>query len=513
MDEHDIKDLTPEAKHYLTNVRMLSVAALEAYQVGCNYRGEIAIPFFDNEKTCWLIKHRAADGGMLKRHRMEGDTKVPYEVKTDCVPNGKPVLLGSNLVNAPSTLYICYGDYDAMTLYTCGHPATSMPFGDRGTNWIDKQWDWLQRFETIVFCPDYDDDDKVTAHLMKKLEEISVRLGKYKCFLIPEQAMLGLKDINELYVNNGKAAIDRALNLVIPVPEPGLSRLVDYHDVEFAEGTPIGIPDIDKATGGHPGGLLTVLSGDNNAGKTTLILTMIKNFIKEDQACFYWSGEQKPDRIRWWQEQVLAGPEYVDSKVSPKTGREYWFARPEIVSKIRKWYANMIYVYDKRGISPEEFFKILELAVRRYGVTKVFIDNLMAFTGAEENYFQAQGDFAESCKNFAEDWNVHVVLVTHNKKLEKDKLPDKDSVEGSKKITNWADFVFQLIRVNAANKKEEYEEANAILSLCKNRETEHLEDVRLAFDPKSKRLIQYTCPGHMTERLGWIEFLEAKLDF
>jgi hypothetical protein len=509
----EIYELTPQARKYLIETRKLSVEALVAYRVGCNYRGEIAIPFYDQDETCWLIKNRAADGGMLDRIRMDGDTKVAYKTKTDCIPNGKPILLGSHLVQPPSILYICYGDYDAITLYGCGYPATSMPFGDRGINWIDKQWDWLNKFETIVFCPDYDEDEKVQTHLMKKLEEISVRLGKHKCWLIPEEAMLGLKDINELYIHNGQEAIDRALKLVVPVPEPGLSRLVDYHDSEFIEGTPLGISEVDKATGGHPGGLLTILSGDNNAGKTTLILTMIKNFIKEGQACFYWSGEQKPDRIRWWQEQVLAGPDYVDSKVSPKTGREYWFARPELVSKIRKWYANMIYVYDKRGIEPQQFFEVAELAVRRYGVTKIFIDNLMAFTGAEENYFQAQGDFAESCKNFAEDWNVHVVLVTHNKKIEKGTLPDKDSVEGSKKITNWADLVFQLIRINAGNHKDEYENANAILSLCKNRETEHLVDVRLAFDPTSKRIIQYTSPGELRSRVGWEEDKDLGFDF
>ena len=447
MDTQGILPLTNEALDYLVNVRRIDRKALKAYGVGCNYRGEICIPFIDHEGTCWLIKNRAADGGMLHRIRIDNNEKVPYTTKTDCVPNGKPILLGSNIVKPP-ILYICYGDYDAMTLYSCGVPATSMPFGDRGTNWIDKQWDWLQTFDTVVFCPDYDEDEKVTAHLMKKLEEVAIRLGKHKCWLVPEQAMLGLKDINELYVHNGKQAVLNALKAAIPVPEPGLSRLVDYHDAEQVEGTPIGIPEVDKATGGHAGGLLTIISGDNNAGKTTLILTMIKNFISEGEPCFYWSGEQRPDRIRWWQEQVLAGPDYVDSKVSPKTGREYWFARPEVVSKIRRWYADMIYVYDKRGIEVEEFFNILELAVRRYGITKVFIDNLMAFTGAEENYFQAQGDFAESCKNFAEDWNVHVILITHNKKIEKDKLPDKDSVEGSKKITNWADFVFQLIRIN-----------------------------------------------------------------
>lgn len=509
----EIYTLSESAKEYLTIERKLSIEALKAYNVGCNFKGEIAIPFYDVDEICWIVKFRAPDGGMLHRVRIEGDEKVPYTTKTDCLPQSKPILLGSNIVKPPNPLYICYGDYDAMTLYTCGFPATSLPFGDRGVNWIDKQWDWLQKFDKIVFCPDYDDSDKVQAHLMKKLEEIAKRLGKYKCYIVPEEAMLGLKDINELYVHHGQHAIETAINLIAPVPEPGLSRLVDYHDVEYQEGTPIGIPEIDAATGGHAGGLLSILSGDNNSGKTTLALTLIKNFTKYGERCFYWSGEQRPDRIRWWQEQIFAGPDYIESKVSPKTGREYWFAKPEIVSHIRKWYANMIYVYDKRGIDSEQFFEVAELAVRRYGITKMFVDNLMAFTGSHDNYLQAQGDFAQSCKNFAEDWNVHFTLITHNRKIDKDSLPDKDSVEGSKKITNWADFVYQLIRVNDGNRRPEYETANSILSLCKNRESEILVDVRLLFDYKSKRMVQYTLPGDLRSPVGWEVEQDYELEF
>jgi RecA-family ATPase len=45
------------------------------------------------------------------------------------------------------------------------------------------------------------------------------------------------------------------------------------------------------------------------------------------------------------------------------------------------------------------------------------IDNLMAFTGGEgDSYYQAQGDFAQSCKMFAEMWGVIVILIVHNKK-------------------------------------------------------------------------------------------------
>lgn len=512
--EEKLLSLTNEAIKYLTENRSLSLKTLQAYKISCNYRGEISVPFFDDQGKLWLIKNRSANGGMLKRQRIEENKSITeYEVKTDSVPGGKPILLGSHLPHN-GTIYICYGDYDALSLYEAGvHGACSMPFGDRGTNWIDKQWDWLQTAQTIIFCPDYDENPKVQAHLMAKLEEISKRLGKHRCFLVPEHAMLACKDMNELLVEHGKEAIVSALSLIIPVPEPGLSRLIDYRNSPIVPGTPIGIPETDKATGGHGGSQLIILSGDNNAGKTTEVLNMIANFVDAGERCFFWSGEQKPDKIRWWFEQIVAGPHNLESKISQNTGREYWYADPKKVTAIRQWYANKVFVYDKRGIDPEQFFSVAELAVRRYGVTKIFIDNLMAFTGGEENYYQAQGAFAESCKNFAEDWDVNVLLVAHNKKS--DDFPDKDSVEGSKKVTNWADLVYQLIRVNEKNRKKEWGDANSILSLCKNRETEDLVDVRLFFDPRSKRLVQLSNKDDVDKVFGWEEKLEneVKINF
>ncbi|MGB4823473.1 MAG: DnaB-like helicase C-terminal domain-containing protein, partial [Leuconostoc mesenteroides] len=320
---------------------------------------------------------------------------------------------------------------------------------------------------------------------------------------------LGLKDINELFVHHGIDATRKAVMSAIPVPEVGLSRLADYKEVEFQEGCILGFEEIDKATGGNPNGLFTVISGDNNAGKTTLLLNLAATFISEGEKCFYWSGEQKPDRVRWWYEQIVAGRKNISSRISSRTGREYWFANPSIVPTIREWYRDKLFVYDKRGIDSAQFFEVAELAVRRHQVTKIFIDNLMAFTGGEEEYYAAQGDFAESCKNFAEDWDVHVILIAHNKKPYKVKdeqsarLPDKDDIEGSKKITNWADFVFQLIRITEANRKESWGAAKSILSLCKNRETETLVDVRLDFDPSSKRLVQLTHSENIDKLLGW----------
>ena len=505
----EILPLKKKAAEYLTSRRKLDLDICREYGVASSGSGEIVIQFFDENSELQLLKFRSSDGSMLERRRYDDDGNVEiYECKTYCEPGGKPVLLGSNIAqDFTKPLYICYGDYDAITLAAYlkrfnGHSnAVSMPFGDRALSWIDKQWDYLEKFPTIIFCPDVDHDEKTKSHLTKKLYEMSARLGKYRCKMIPESAMMDCKDINDLFYVHSNLGLSTALEGVIDVPEPGLIRLVDYVATELTEGTPIGMGDIDAATGGLGDGQYVFLSGDNNAGKTTLALNFVKEFTKAREKTFYWTGEQRPDRIRWWYEQIVAGPNFVDNRVSQRTGRVYHYARPELVQKIRDWYADYFFIYDRRSIDAQNFFEVAELAVRRHGIKKFIIDNLMAFTGGAENYLQAQGDFAESCKAFAEEWNACCILLTHNKKTD-NKIPQKDDVEGSKKITNWADIGFQLKRV-FPNEKKDFNNADSILSLCKNREAEILEDVRLLFDSSSKRLVQMIEPQKLEQYCGW----------
>lgn len=505
----EIVGLTTEALHYLTEVRMLTQEVLDEYRLGCNRYGEICIPFYNEDNELCLVKKRHPTGGLLQRQRRSKDDPnkwEQYECKTDCERGGRPVLLGSHFANPDlGPLVICFGDYDAMAVAVDGVPnCVSPPFGDKSFKFVDEQWEFLEKFNEIIIYPDIDANPKTRKQVEAKVVELAKRLGMHKCKTVVEKYRYGTKDANELLQQKGVGHNKYLINHAEFIHEPGLERLADYQEVAVKEGITTGFSDIDRATGGLSGSQLTIVSGDNNAGKTTVILNLIKEAVRQRQGVFYWSGEQKPDRIRWWLEQIMAGPEFVDSQVSRRTGREYWFAKNEFIQRIRAWYRDYVYVLDKRGLDAEEFFKTAELVVRRHNVKLVIVDNLMAFTGSEENYFQAQGAFAESGKMFAENWDVHFLIIAHNKKIDADAIPDKDAVEGSKKVTNWADFVIQCIRTTAAMKqKPDFNGADGVLYLCKNRETETLEMVRTLFEPKSKRLVQMTEVDKTRERVGW----------
>lgn len=507
-----ILPLTGQARAFLTEVRKLTAETLQAFQLGCNKAGEIVIPFFDDTGDLVLIKRRSADGKLLKRQRRDeaGDGFDDYSVKTDIEKGGKPILLGSHLCDADAgPLVICFGDYDAMSVSQDGVPnCVSLPFGDKGFGFLDTQWSFLEKFSEIVLYPDDDKFDHPAAELAahKKLEELVMRLGKYRCRIVAKKDRFGTKDANELLIKKGGGFNLAAINNAEWFPS-GIVAVADYVEPLTAEGVPTGLRDVDKATGGFGGGQLIIIAGDNGSGKTTEALNMTANFIEEGNPVFWWSGEQKVGKIRYWFERIVCGRLYLRHHTGINTGFDYYFPQAEVLEPVRRWYRDYLFQLAEVNLDAESFFANAELAVRRYGCRFVVIDNLMAFTGGEgDGYYQAQGDFAQSCKRFAEKWDVSVILICHNRKTEKKgkdlPIPGKDDIEGSKKITNWADVVIQMVRVPELFKCK-FGGADTLLVLCKNREGGVFEDIRLFFERESNRLAQVSESWRVEKSFGW----------
>jgi KaiC/GvpD/RAD55 family RecA-like ATPase len=501
-----IGSLSAKAAEYLTKTRGLSLNTLGAFKVGCTEKGAIAIPFFDENDVRQMVKFRHAEGGMLKLHGKE--------TKTFTEPGGKGVLLGSHLcMPSEGPLILCFGDYDAMSIYEAGIPnATSLPLGDSAHDFIKFQWDFLEQFKEIVIFNDADEyhSDKARITAMQNLANLIQRLGKHRCKIVQAADRHGCKDANALLVKHGKEACLKAIENADWVPEEGLIKLADHEDLALEHGQPTGYSEIDRNTGGFSRGQLVLIGGDNGTGKTTVALNLIAKAIDQRVSVMFWSGEQRPGKIRYWFERVAAGPQYLKTVPDHATGFNRFFPYDENKIRIKSWYRDYLFQYTNFSPTKEQYFEVAELAIRRYGVGIIVIDNLMAFTGGEgDSYYQAQGDFAQSCKMFAEMWGVIVILIVHNKKThqreteaQKIHFPTKDDVEGSKKITNWADVILQMYRIPAHLRFGQWEDIDGVINLCKCRESGMLGVTPIRIDLPSNRISQASDNGHVL-KYGW----------
>lgn len=244
---------------------------------------------------------------------------------------------------------------------------------------------------------------------------------------------------------------------------------------------------------------------------TTTVLNMIAASVDLRVPVLNWSGEQRVGRLRYWFERIVAGPGNLKHVQQKDTGFTYYFPHDEFRPFIRDWYRDFFYQYTDFFTNAEKFFSVAEVAIRRYGCGLIVIDNLMAFTGGEgEGYYQAQGDFVQSCKMFAEKWAVTVILIAHNRKDQKKAtlqidIPTKDDLEGSKKISNWADVVLQLYRVPRKLKVDDWRMVDGVISLCKSRETGMLGEIKTIVDAESNRIIDQSREEQLKANYGWYE--------
>ena len=491
------------AKDYLA-LRGFTEKSIVKRQVSIDERGNIVLPYFENgEKVMLKFRHaRKTKQGERKAWREEG---------------GKPVLWGLDLAEpSKGPLVITFGEYDTMTLDECDIPnAVSVPSGDKDLTWIDLDWERLQRFSEIILWPDNDEPDANGERSGEiALKACAVRLDIARVRVVSCQ----FKDANEMLYrvtkqfNRGfaEAAIQEVVSDAGFYPVEHIIRVVDIPDEPVVQdGTTTGWRGLDRLTGGHRGGEVTAWAGDNSSGKTSAMLTVAAEAINQNEPVFIYSGEMRKSKVRYWSELVMAGPELLIARFSERTGRDYFEVDQRKLPLIRDWYANSYYLYDVLGGTTEDtLFDTASMAARRFGCTSFIFDNLMMLTidATEKNYLSRQASFVGRCKEFAEKYNVHIHLITHNRKpTDSAPRPTKGSVEGTQKITNLVDNVLTWYRIPEQQKRDDLEGVDSLLYVFKIRDSGEPAVLRFNFDRSSKRLYECEHPENRIKMYGWAQ--------
>jgi twinkle protein len=389
---------------------------------------------------------------------------------------------------ASNTLILTEGEMDTYALHEYGVEATSVPSGCTGLNWVDNEWDYLETFKRIVICFDMDD----AGH--RGAMALASRLGLWRCSIVE----LPYKDVNECLLK--KVSTDEIIKCLINAkeltPETVVSpkTFVDRVKYLFEMGSSLfGVPTIwpeltDKLKGWR-GGEVTIWSGRNGAGKSTILNQIFIDLAERGEKICIYSGEMSPDRyLRWAVVQYLECPE----------------PRQEDIESALDWMDEKVYILDITStIEVDKLLADFEYAARRYGVKHFIIDSLMKVKLNLADEYNEQQRFVSRLTDFVKVFDAHVHLVAHPRKTATDRdEPGKVDVKGSSHITDLAHNVIIIYRIDEEAKdksaKKFSQAADAYLYIKKNREFGIEGRVLLSFDTNTKL---YTTPGMHIERL------------
>lgn len=474
--------------NYLVQKRCLDPAALQAFQVRefvAHGQWVMVFPYFavPNEADATratigkVVLDVAPAPDWLKFERLD---RPEGKKKEWTSRNPEKSLFGVQLSEHPQFkdarhLLICEGEKDALTWATYGcHEwsvlPVSVPFGAKwrgqekgrpspNREWLDRCWEWMQGFETVFVAMDSDDAGKKAA------ADIIAEVGARRCRLVelPRNFKAGdkpFKDANECLLAGVSGAemrhcLDHAMDFapekVVPATEFEEEFMAEWFERHLEPGLelPFGFPWRIRP------GELTVWTGIEKSGKTTLLSFVLMALLDQGERAFVASYEVKPVKtLKKYSRQAFGGILYDKRIVDRATGEgpealaNYQTAARANARETFHWLAQRLWLYNHVGIGNwRQLLDDMRWARRRYGITQFIIDNFMRLGIAKDDYAQ-QADAITAFASLAMDLGVHIHVVVHQNKSEgrKGDSGGKRTVSGAFEIIANAHNIVEVIR-------------------------------------------------------------------
>jgi twinkle protein len=453
---------------YLKEVRNIPREIIEKYQIG-----------EDGAKIIFPFKLPSGELAMAKaRDAVDGAKPIPTAA------NCEPILFGWQAISENERrLFITEGEIDALSLAAYGYPAMSVPFGGGGKgkqNWIENEFERLERFEKIYIATDMDEPGEQAA------AEIASRLGRHRCYRV----ILPRKDANLCLMEGvSENDIEHCVASAQSLDPEGLRRAASYEEGVVrlfypALGTPVGysVPysGLYAKVLFRPAEV-TLWSGDTGSGKSQIILDCIPSWVRDGSRICLASLEMRP-------EQSL-------KRLVKQTGG---VDRPtqEYLHTLLTWLDSGLLIYDKVGKSTiDALIEVFDYARAKYGCDQFVIDSFMRLGIAGDDY-NAQESAMFKLVNWAVESGVHLHLVAHSRKGNKDRgVPEASDIKGAMEIGANAFNIITIFRnrkiedeacAGDANRRPEMtDEPGVTLNVAKQRNGDFEGKANLYFNTKT----------------------------
>jgi len=366
------------------------------------------------------------------------------------------------------TMIIVEGEIDKLSVEVAGFlNCVSVPDGAPSPKAKDysSKFEFLENCEELlskvrkfILAVDSDEPGKVLE------EELARRLGKERCERVewPE----GIKDANEMLVKHGAEELRMKIKLSRPYPLSGVFEVVDiYSDIRhlYASGIQRGAlpgwPALDELYSVRQGEW-TVVTGMPGSGKSEVVDAMMINLAQSEQWVFaIFSPENQPVQRHAAKlaEKYIGKPFYHNSYHERMTAADL-----EKAATFLHRHFVFISPPDDELTIDHLLEKVRQMVLRR-GVKGCVIDPWNEIDHqrpagvTETEYISAA---ITKIRRFARECNIHIWLVAHPTKMQKDKqtgkypVPNLYDISGSAHWRNKADNGISVFRDIGSGGKE-----------------------------------------------------------
>jgi len=401
---------------YLTKERGLTEETIEHFKLGYDEKKDaVAIPHFKDGELI-NIKYRFLN---------------PKDIRYTSEPNAEQwVFNDQGLVDAlqRNAVAITEGEIDCISLWQMGFKNVISP--GSGANSYGVWIETLDKIKQVWIAYDNDQPGQAAA------KEMADRIGLEKCrnVIYPES----VKDANEFMLKFSSKELRELFGKAPPFYKYEFSGLgdviqrivddpMDYLEVEL-------LPNVKLEKD-----QLVVLSGDTNAGKSTVSLNIIRELAERNIPSLFMPFERGVYSL---------GRRYIQIALDKTKDQMEFTPREEWSKHALELSRHPVYLSVP---AKNKIVETITRAKRLFGIRMVIIDHLdYIIRNVSGNRETAIADTVQQMKRVAEDLGVIVVIVTHIRKISEpgspsSRKPNLDDLKGSSSLKQDPEVVAMVV--------------------------------------------------------------------
>lgn len=216
-------------------------------------------------------------------------------------------------------------------------------------------------------------------------------------------------------------------------------------DLTKLGGVKTGFTELDRQIVQLNWGEVSLLSGGNASGKSSLLNTLLLNTIQQDVPSALWSGELPSPVLKTWIHMAAAGK---NNLMRSNYSEGKYYVPNNVSEKIDRWTDGKLFIYNNEyGCQWEQIFhdmsELLKVGVKLFVLDNLFSLNIDLLEGDKNN---KQKELILQIKDFSKKNQVHIILVAHPRKTMA--FLRKNDISGTSDLTNAVDNVFIIHRIN-----------------------------------------------------------------